>query len=259
MSSNVKPTLIIVSGAFHTPDSYAKLTVALEASGYEVHVPRLPSCNEMRPPNADLSSDTALIRSYVESPVRAGRTIVAIGHSYGGQVCSNALYGLGVEARSSRGLRRGVSHLIYMVGYALPEGLSTLDRFKEFGNMENMPLVFDMAEDQTAVPRDPRMLFGLRGSGVDDAEAEDYVKTLCRWHGKAMFQPLEHAAWREIPVAYIYTTSDVSIPPAEQQNMVKSLGETSWKVQTFTVKSGHCPNFVTTQGVVDVVNKVIFN
>ncbi|KAK7742226.1 hypothetical protein SLS62_010777, partial [Diatrype stigma] len=259
MASNAKPTIIIVGGAFQTPESYGKLTVALEASGYEVHVPRLPSCNEMRPPNADLSSDTALIRSYVESLVRAGRTVVAIGHSYGGQVCSNALYGLGVEARSSKGLRGGVSHLVYMVGYALLEGLSTFDKFKEFGNLENMPLVFDMAEDQTVVPRDPRMLFGLRGPGVEDAEVEDYIKTLCRWHGKAMFQPLEHAAWREIPVVYIHTTSDISIPTVEQQNMVKTLEEAGRKVQSFTVESGHCPNFIATQGVVDAINKALIN
>lgn len=213
----------------------------------------------MHPPNADLSSDTKLIRSYVESLVRAGRTVIAIGHSYGGQVCSNALHGLGVEARSSKGLRGGVSKHIYLVGYALPEGLSTLDKFKEFGNIENVPLVFDMAEDQTVVPRDPGMLFGLRGPGVDDAEAEEYVKTLCRWHGKAMFQPLEHAAWRDIPAAYIHTTSDMSIPTPEQQNMAKGLEEAGRKVQTFTVESGHCPNFVAAQGVVDAVNEVVLS
>lgn len=65
MSADNKPTLVIIGGAFHTPASYGKLTSALEASGYEVHVPRLPTCNEARPPNADLMDDTALIRSYV--------------------------------------------------------------------------------------------------------------------------------------------------------------------------------------------------
>ncbi len=112
---------------------------------------------------------------------------------------------------------------MYLVGYALPEGLSTLDKFKEFGNIENMPLAFDMAEDQTVVTRDPKLLFSLQGPGVDDAEIEAYVKTLCRWHGKCMFQPLEHAAWRELPVVYIHTTSDLSIPTPEQQSMVEGL------------------------------------
>ncbi|RYP82304.1 hypothetical protein DL769_001706 [Monosporascus sp. CRB-8-3] len=256
MAANTKPTIVIVSGAFHTPESYRKLVTVLEAAGYEVHVPRLPSCNEMRPPNADLASDTALIRSYVESLVRAGRSVAVIGHSYGGQVCSNALCGLGLEERSSKGLRGGVSNLIYLVGYALQEGLATLDKFKEFGNIENMPLVFDMAEDQTVVARDPSTLFGLGGPGVDDAEVEAYVKTLCRWHGKAMFQPLEHAAWRELPVAYIHTTYDVSIPIAEQQSMVKDMEEAGRKVQAFIVESGHAPNFTAPQGILDAVMKL---
>ncbi|KAJ0109512.1 hypothetical protein J7T55_000438 [Diaporthe amygdali] len=258
MTANSKPTLLIIGGAFHTPASYGKLASTLEASGFEVHVPRLPTCNEARPPNADLTDDTALVRSYVESLVRAGRTVVAIGHSYGAQVMSNALCGLGTEARSSQGLKGGVSNLIYMVGYALPEGMSTFDKFKEFGKMENVPLVFDMAEDHTIVLRDAPLTMGLRAPGIEEPEIEAYVKTLCRWHGKGMMQPIEKTAWREIPVAYIHTTTDLSVPTPEQQSMVEGVEKaTGRKVQTFTVESGHCPNFTATQGVVDAINKVV--
>lgn len=252
-----KPTLVIIPGAFHTPESYGKLTTALESCGYEVHAPRLMTSNEARPPNADMTDDTRLIRSYVESLVRAGRTVVAIGHSYGAQVMSNALHGLGLEARASQGLKGGVATLVYMVGYALPEGMSTFDKFKEFGKLENVPLVFDMAEDHTIVLRDAPLSMGLRGPGIAEAEIEAYVKTLCRWHGKGMMQPLEKAAWREIPVAYIHTTNDLSIPTPEQQSMVEALEKAGRKVQTFTVESGHCPNFSATQGVVDAINKIV--
>ncbi|KAJ4407473.1 hypothetical protein N0V82_009914 [Gnomoniopsis sp. IMI 355080] len=261
MTADNKPTLVIVGGAFHTSASYGKLASALRGSGFEVHVPRLPTCNEARPPNADLTDDTNLIRSYVESLVEAGRTVVPVGHSYGGQVMFNALYGLGLEARSSQGLKGGISTLIYMVGYALPEGTSTFDKFMEFGKLENVPLVFDMAEDHTIVLRDAPLTMGLRGPGIDEAEIEAYVKTLCRWHGKGMMQPIQKAAWREIPVAYIHTTTDLSIPTPEQQNMVegvdKALESTGRRVQTFTVESGHCPNFSATQGVVDAINKAV--
>ncbi|KAG8156512.1 hypothetical protein KVR01_013616 [Diaporthe batatas] len=258
MSSNNKPTLVIIGGAFHTPASYGKLASALEASGFEVHVPRLPTCNGARPPNTGLEDDTALIRSYVESLVRAGRVVVTIGHSYGAQVMSNALCGLGTEARSSQGLKGGVSNLIYMVGYALPEGMSTSDKFKEFGKMEDAPLVFDMAEDHTIVLRDAPLSMGLRAPGIAEAEVQAYVKTLCRWNGKGMMQPLEKTAWKEIPVAYIHTTTDISITPPEQQSMVEGVEKaTGRKVQTFTVESGHCPNFTATQGVVDAIEKVV--
>lgn len=252
MTADIKPTLVIIGGAFHTPASYSKLASALEEAGFEVHVPRLLTCNEARPPNADLTDDTNLVRSYVESLVRAGRTVVPIGHSYGAQVMSNALCGLGLEARSSQGLKGGVSNLVYMVGYALPEGMSTFDKFKEFGKLENVPLAFDMAEDHTIVLRDAPSTMGLRGPGVDEAEVKDYVKTLCRWHGKGMMQPIEKAAWKEIPMAYIHTTTDLSIPSPEQQSMVefveKALEETGRKVQKFTGESVHCPQLLRSTG-----------
>lgn len=42
-----KPTLVIVHGGWHVPESYKKLVVALERAGYEVHCPRLPSTNQV--------------------------------------------------------------------------------------------------------------------------------------------------------------------------------------------------------------------
>ncbi|KAI1306955.1 hypothetical protein F5Y03DRAFT_353720 [Xylaria venustula] len=157
------------------PQSYEKLLVALKATGCEVHVPRLPTCNEARPANTDLASDTELIRNYVEGLVRAGRTVIVIGQSYGGQVCSNALHGLGEETRFPKRLVGGVSRLVYLAGYALPEGFSTVDKFKEFGNIEDLPLAFNMADDGSAIIRDPEALYGINGHGTSDEDIEDIV------------------------------------------------------------------------------------
>jgi dienelactone hydrolase len=57
-----KPTIVLISGAWHVSSTYPKLTDALKVAGYEVHAPQLPSVNGARPPNADLTTDTALIR-----------------------------------------------------------------------------------------------------------------------------------------------------------------------------------------------------
>ncbi|KAK2613236.1 hypothetical protein N8I77_000160 [Diaporthe amygdali] len=257
MSSN-KPAIVIIPGAFSTPESYAKLTVALQLHGYEVHVPRLVTTNESRPPNGYLEDDTSLIRSHVDSLVSAGRRVVGIAHSYGGQVMSNALYGLSLEARSSQGLEGGVSALVYMAGFALTEGISILDKLKEFGRLEDeVPLIFDVAEDQTMALLDPIAFLGLREPGTKESEIEAYVQTLRRWNGKAMMQPLERAAWKEIPVAYIHTTMDMPVPLETQQSMVRALEMAGRKVQTFTLETGHCPHFTATESVVDTVNKVV--
>lgn len=65
MSTPNKPTIVIIGGGWHKPVTYSKLTKALEAAGYEVHVPSHPSMNESRPPNSDLATDTANTREYV--------------------------------------------------------------------------------------------------------------------------------------------------------------------------------------------------
>lgn len=211
--------------------------------------------NEARPPNAGLSDDSALVRSYVESLVRAGRSVVAIAHSYGGQVATNALCGLGVDARAAKGLKGGVSHLIYLAGYAVPEGIAMMDKVEEFGHMYFVPVAFHFAEDGTCVSGDPKKL--IIGPGRSDEEVEAYLKTWVRWHGNVMYQPSEHAAWREISVAYVKATADMTVPVNYQEQFIEVMEKAGRKVQVFELDTGHCPNFTATDGVVDAVNKVV--
>lgn len=251
-----KPTLVLIHGGWHIPSTYSKFTSSLRSAGYEVHVPRLPSMNETRPPNADLADDTALIRGYVESLVDAGRTVVAIMHSYGGQVGTNALHGLGLKTRTQQaeGLSGGVAHLIYLCAFALPEGGSMVGKVKEFGHEHLLPLAFDFADDESCVNRDPKLL--LIGPGVDDAEAEAYVSSLVRWNGKSMYQAVEHCAWREIPVTYVYTSQDMTVPWDYQKSMVERMQAEGQAVHTVELATGHTPNLTMMQEVVDVITHV---
>jgi pimeloyl-ACP methyl ester carboxylesterase len=254
--SALKPTLIIIHGAWHIPESYEKLVVSLEKAGYEVHCPRLPSTNQTRPPNADLYTDSDLIRNYVSSLIRAGRTVVAILHSYGGQVGSNALVGLGRESRAAQGLPGGVSHLVYLAGFAVSEGTGMMDKVKEFGHMDLVPVAFNFAEDDTCVHNDPKTLL-IGTSSVADEEVDRYLATLVRWNGKGMYLPLKHAAWREIPVAYIYLTVDMTVPLEYQKSFVEGMEKAGRPVQTFELATGHCANLTATEEVVDVINKIV--
>jgi pimeloyl-ACP methyl ester carboxylesterase len=249
-----KPTIVLVHGGWHVPSTYSKLTNALESAGYEVHVPALPSMNGARPPTADLATDTAFIRSYVEKLADAGRTVIAIMHSYGGQVATNALTSLGLEIRAKRGLKGGVAHLVYMCAFALTEGVSMIDKVKEFGHEHLLPLAFDFADDGTVLNRDPKML--LIGPGVEDVEAEAYVSSLRVWNGATMSQPLKECAWREIPVTYIYTTQDMTTPFDYQKSMVEKMRDEGQEVDTVELETGHSPNLTRTKEVVDAINQV---
>ena len=254
--ATTKPTLVLVHGGWHVPETYSKFADSLKDAGYEVHIPRLPSMNGSRPPNTDLNTDTEFVRGYVESLVGAGRTVVVIMHSYGGQVGTNALHGLGLNTRAQRqeSVSGGVANLIYMCAFALPEGGSMVGKVKEFGHEHLLPLAFDFADDDSCLNRDPKTL--LVGPGIEDAEAEKYVSSLVRWNGKSMYQEVTHCAWREIPVAYIYTSQDMTVPLDYQKSMVDGMKAEGQEVHTFELETGHCPNLTKTNEVVDIVNQI---
>ncbi|RYP66882.1 hypothetical protein DL771_007539 [Monosporascus sp. 5C6A] len=247
-----KPTLVLIHGAWHVPSSYYKLTSSLKHAGYEVHVPRLPSMNEARPPNTNLSTDTDLVHSYVESLVDAGRTVVAIMHSYGGQVGTNGLCGLGLASRSEKGLPGGVSKLIYMCAFAMLAGGSMVGKVKEFGQEHLLPIAIDFAEDDSCLNRDPKAQ--LVGEGADADEVDAYLSSLVRWNGKCMYQEIEKCAWREIPLAYIYTSADMTVPLEYQKDMVQKIEAEGQRVETVELATGHCPNLTMTKEVVDAIN-----
>ncbi|CAJ2505223.1 Uu.00g126170.m01.CDS01 [Anthostomella pinea] len=223
MATSTKLTLLFVCGGWLVPESYSKLTNALRAVGFEVHIPRHPSMNQSRPPNADLATDADLIRSYATSLVEAGCTVAVLMHSYGGMVGTDALYGLSKTARYAKGLAGGVSHLIYMAASALPKGKSMGDLVEEFGHMRKMPVAFGFDDDQSCVPNYPKE--GLVGEAyadqLDAEELKGFIATLGRWNGKCMYLPLQNTpVWRdEVKVSYLYTTADLTIPVDYQKNM----------------------------------------
>ncbi|EPE28647.1 alpha/beta-Hydrolase [Glarea lozoyensis ATCC 20868] len=249
-----KPTILLIGGGWHFPISYSKLTQALETAGYEVHVPLHPSMNGARPPTASLAEDTAATRTYAVNLIEKGHTIAALMHSYGGQVGTNALHGLGTTSRASQGLTGGVSHLIYMTAFALPENGSMAGKVEEMGDSALMPLAFDFADDKTVVSRDPKML--IVGPG-DEEEIEAYVSTFGRWNGQAMYDTIERCAWREIPVSFVVTTMDMTVPVTYQRSMIEYIRGEGVQVGVFEVETGHCPGLTGTGEVVGFVGEIL--
>ncbi|KAE8364747.1 Alpha/beta hydrolase fold-1 [Aspergillus caelatus] len=252
---NSSPAILLVHGAWHTSAHYAEFTSALRSKGHEVHVPRLLSVNGARPPNTDLSSDTDLIRSYVESLAEAGREVVVLMHSYGGQVGTNALVGLGAETRKQQGRTGGVVRLIYIAAFAVTENNSMISVVEAFGHGELIPLAFDFAEDNSCVSRDPKNL--IVGPGRSDEETDAYIAAMPRWNGKTMYQAVERCAWRDIPVSYIYSTADMTVPLDYQKSFVEKMREAGRDVDTFEVETGHCPTFTKFEEVAKIVDGVV--
>ncbi|KAK5655083.1 hypothetical protein OQA88_5982 [Cercophora sp. LCS_1] len=236
------PTILLIHGAWHTPATYAKLTDSLESYGYNVHIPRLPSLDEVS--ERGLTGDIAHVRSVASSLLAEGRRLVVIMHSYGGQVGTSALAGLGP----------GVLHLIYMCAFAIPRTTSLFEQTQEAGAEELIPLVFDIGEDGTVAVKDVRtMFFGeVRGE-----EVEEYVGTLVeRWDGSGMFERGTGEAWKEVSVTYVVTTDDKMLDVSRQKKMIEDMRAQGSDVSVVELKDGHCPNLTSTEDIVKVVRSV---
>jgi len=257
-----KPTIVIIGGGWHKPNSYSKLQAALETAGYEVSIPEYASMNEARPPTGDLTMDTAIVRDCVSRLLDTGRTVVAILHSYGGQVGTNALHGLGTEARKEKNQPGGVSHLIYMCGFALAEGGSMVGLVKTFGDGWAMPVAFPPFEDGCVRTSDDRtVLIGDFVGEADETEIKAYLDSLRVWNGKCMDEEIDKCAWDKIPASYIFTAEDTTVPLDKQQFMVDRMRKHILhprKIQfSVELETGHSPNLTKTKEVVNFVNYVV--
>ncbi|KAL4904570.1 hypothetical protein BDW74DRAFT_178667 [Aspergillus multicolor] len=252
--SSAKPTIVIVHGAWHNPTHYCGLADALRALGHEVLIPGLLSMNGARPPNADLYTDTDHIRRYVEPLADAGRTLVVLMHSYGGQVGTNALKGLDTRTRKEANLPGGVVRLVYMCAHALTEETSMFRIAKAAGCEQALLDAFVIADDGSLEYREVRER--LVGLGLEENELEDYVARLRPWNGKGLYQEITAAAWRDIPVSYIFTLQDLLMPVAYQHAMVKALRGAGREAETFELETGHCPHVTAMDEVVGILHMI---
>lgn len=254
--STSKPEIVISGGGWHTPDSYAPLCTALESRGFNVHVPLHPTMNGSRPPIGDLIADSDAFRQVVTGLVDAGRSVVVIMHSYGGQVGTNSLIGLGVEARKQQGLSGGVIKLIYLAAQALQKGQSGTTLAQDARRTANLAMVIDFAEDGTCIHLKPQS-FLSPAPGLPEEEIEKFLATLGRWYGRCIAQPLQHCAWQEIPMAYIHTLNDVAFPLHYQRTIVERIRATGRDIQTFELESGHCPTWTMPEELATLVKQIV--
>ena len=128
----------------------------LKQNGFEdVYCPRLPSATEILPlpATANLEGDTAAIHSAIESLVVSGGDVIALMHSYGGVVGTNALDGLLAPQRNALSLEGGVVHIVYMAACVQPAGSRHVDSFN--GQMPYVNLWTEVLSSQRP-PREQR-------------------------------------------------------------------------------------------------------
>lgn len=125
MSTQTKPTIVLIPGAWHSPVHYTTLIDLLEQAGYPVFPCRLPSVDASDPNIVSVATDTDFIQNRLLIPLLTeGRDILLIMHSYGGMPGSAAAKGLSKRERQAAGKAGGIIGLVYIAAVLAHEGQS---------------------------------------------------------------------------------------------------------------------------------------
>ncbi|GCB17156.1 pyrethroid hydrolase [Aspergillus awamori] len=254
MSPANLPIIVIVPGAFGTPQGFEKLLPHLTEAGYATHPGSYPSCNPSDPANVSSPQDIAHLRDNVLLPLlnEEGKDVVIIAHSYGGVVAGGAARGLAKGTRTTQGQSTGVIGLIYVVGNITLDGESL---FNAVGGAYPPFIKVDKPSQGLAVI-EPAMDVLYNDC---DRSLQPELDRLMQPHALRAFETAATApAWAESAFdgrrAYVRTLDDCC-NPSSLQDMWLEKSKVEWEVVDF--KTGHMPFVSQPQALAEQVTKFI--
>lgn len=214
----VKPTIVLVHGAFADSSGWSDVASQLMDQGYPV----IAFSNPLRDP----ISDGAYLRAFLDT---IDGPIVLVGHSYGGAVISNAATG-DPDVRS----------LVYVAAYALDEGESVAEANHLGGGhtvvTDHLVLrpIPGVAPPNADAYIDPAWFGELFAQDLPRRTARFMAATQRPGALAALVTESGPPAWQEIPSWYMVATQDRIIPPEAERAMAARAG-----AQVVEVDSSH--------------------
>ncbi|MBO3751909.1 alpha/beta hydrolase [Streptosporangiaceae bacterium NEAU-GS5] len=201
----VKPTIVLVHGAFADSSGWNGVIARLQNAGYPV----IAAANPLR----DLTGDAAYVSSVIST---ISGPVVLVGHSYGGEVITNAAVG-----------HSNVKALVYVAAFAPDEGESGLALAGAFpGSQLGAALItrsFPMPGGGTGTDAyiDPAKFRQVFAADLPLAGTSLMAATQRPVSVAALATPSGVPAWKTIASWYLVAGSDQAIPPAAERFMAK--------------------------------------
>jgi len=143
--SSSKPVIVLIPGAWHTPEGFTPLITLLSIAGYPCIPLSIPSTSA-HPGHPDFSQDVTYVCNTISELVEAGKEVVVVMHSGGSIPGSEALPHLSKVERKKEGKKGGLIRLVY-IGILLPEaGVSMFENFYKV--MQSPDLDPDFVKDE---------------------------------------------------------------------------------------------------------------
>ncbi len=228
-----KPTIVLVHGAFADASGWGGVITRLEERGYTVLAP----ANPLR----GVATDSAYIASVLAT---ISGPIVLVGHSYGGEVITNAATG-----------NPNVKALVYIAAFAPDAGESAGGILAQFpGSMltpANLILrPFPQPDGTTGTDAyiNPTV---FREAFCADCSADTAAVMAAAQRPAALAtlsEPSGVPAWKTIPSWYLVANQDHAIPPAAERFMAARM-----HAQTVQINSSHAAMVTHPGAVTDLI------
>ena len=193
LAAPVKPTVVLVHGAFADSSSWNGVVRILEKDGYPV----IAASNPLRTLKGDAQSVADVLKS-VKTPV------VLVGHSYGGGVISEAAYG-----------NANVKALVYVAAFAPEAGESSADLAGRFpGNTLGPTLAppVELADGGKDLYIQQDKFHDQFAADVSNADARLMAATQRPVTVAALNEASSEPAWKTVPSYFVYGDKDKNIP-----------------------------------------------
>jgi pimeloyl-ACP methyl ester carboxylesterase len=207
MSSN-GTNIILVHGGWADGSSWGKVITILKNAGHKVIAVNLPLHN--------LADDVNTVKRAIDI---IGNPTILVGHSYGGEVITNAGYN-----------NPNVTGLVYIAAFAPDEGQS----LSTFVSAKDFPEGFLMLDSAGLAYINPEMFHDRFAQDVKQPEADIMVVAQKPFNASIFGEMSGSPAWKQLPTWYQISTSDLMIPPDAQQKFAKQMNAT-----TISINASH--------------------
>ncbi|PZO37923.1 MAG: alpha/beta hydrolase [Pseudanabaena frigida] len=201
-AQDIKPTIVLVHGAFAESSSWNGVLTKLITKGYPV----VAAANPLRGVKSDADYVSSILNG-IEGP------IVLVGHSYGGSVISNAVKD-----------NKNVKALVYVAAFAPEAGETAVELSGRYPGSTLGPTL----APPVALPDGGKDLYIQQSkfhaqfaADVSIAEAKLMAGTQRPITEAALNEASGAPAWKSTPSWFIYGSRDLNIPAAVHAFMAK--------------------------------------
>lgn len=224
-NGKVRPSVVLVHGAWADGTGWQEVIKRLESDGYAV--------TAVQNPLFSLANDVATTKRVIDA--QTGPVIV-VGHSYGGAVISGAAAG-----------NPNVKALVYIAAFALDVGETGFDLLTQYPTALGTALVPDAAGFLYIDRAKFRTVFA---ADVDRTTAGVMAATQKPVFNGIFGETVTAAAWKTIPSWYMVATEDQALSPDMERFLAQRMNAT-----TVEIKSSHVPFISHPQEVVKLIKE----